>query len=140
MQIIQADKTNKKAIKRFYKNNHYSASFMGDDACYFITEDSADNTNIIAGVIISYQQSTPFLHALVVTKEYRGKGLSTLLLNHCQQQINLIYCFANNSLCRLYQQQGFASIAANQLPESLKVRLLNYQQKSPSLQSLIWQR
>ena len=56
---ILANKADKKSILRFYKDNHYSARFIGYDSCYLIKE----NDNIIASVIISlaneWQQIKP---------------------------------------------------------------------------------
>ncbi|OUS33043.1 hypothetical protein A9Q98_00040 [Thalassotalea sp. 42_200_T64] len=140
MQIIQAVKTDKKTIKRFYKSNHYSARFIGDDVCYFIQNDNTAEQELIACVIISYQQSTPFLHALVVNKDYRSKGLATSLVSHCQQQFQQITCFVELPLTKWYLQQGFELTYKQQLATKLASRLLAYQQKSPFLQSLIWQK
>ena len=50
IKIQSAEKDNKKSIKRFYKANNYSASFMGYDTSYIALHEG----EIIACVIISY--------------------------------------------------------------------------------------
>jgi hypothetical protein len=47
--IFLAEKSDKKIIKRFYKLQRYSASYIGLDHCFYICQ----GQNIIAAMIIS---------------------------------------------------------------------------------------
>ncbi len=135
MTIYLADKTDKKAIKRFYKQQNYSASFMGDDSCFYHQK----NQQIVAALIISFQQTSPFLHALVVAKGNQGQGLAKQLITHVQQQVSAISCFCQPQLISFYQQQGFVIIQAEQLPTSLQPLFNAYQQQQQNLSCLHWQ-
>lgn len=135
MAIQTAEKSDKKDIKRFYKDNHYSASFMGNDQCFMIKNNKAQ---IIACVIVSTISDTPFLHALVVSQNMRGSGLATQLLAHCQLISVHIYCFADLSLNRLYISSQFKSIDQGQLPASLHSRFQRYKQKNNTLSAFYW--
>ena len=135
MDILTAEKSDKKDIKRFYKNNHYSASFMGNDQCFMIKD---DNAQIIAAVIVSVISDKPFLHALVVNQNERGTGRATQLLEHCQSISPMIYCFADLSLNRLYIASNFKSIDQEQLPASLHSRFQRYKQQNNTLTAFYW--
>ena len=130
MHIQIATKADKSAIKRFYKNNRYSASFMGDDQCFYITHYEA----IVACVIVSYSTTTPFLHALVVQKNQQKNGLARQLVAKCQQQFNDIICFADKDLTEFYLKLGFVKSNANRLPANLLDRFQIYSNKNNLLQ------
>lgn len=145
MFIVRAEKSDKKAIKRFYKQNRYSAGFMGDDVCFYITdeyliEQKAFNeeaiVNIIACVIISYQHDHPFLHGLLVAQTHKRKGHASSLLNHCKMHFKKIFCFVEPRLLPWYAKQKFVPKDVNQLPEQLKNKLSTYQQYTKELVAL----
>ncbi len=134
--ICLADKSEKKAILRFYKAQHYSARFIGLDSCYVIKKDQ----HIIASVIISKIQPSNkqnLLHALVVAQAYRGQGLASHLLQYITQQSANLVCFAKAELAPLYSKHGFTALAANQansvLSSELFKRYQKYQTKQPTL-------
>ncbi|WNC70761.1 GNAT family N-acetyltransferase [Thalassotalea psychrophila] len=131
MQIQLATKADKSVIKRFYKNNRYSASFMGEDQCFYISNNDAE---IIACVIVSYTTTTPFLHALVVKQDQQKIGLARQLVIKCQQQYNDITCFADSDLTEFYQKLGFALINVAELPVNLQPRFQAYNQNNLNLQ------
>jgi len=138
-QITLAHKTNKKAILRFYKNNHYSASFLGFDSCYVIK----DEQSIIASVIISKIKESQensqlsFLHALVVKAQYQHIGLASQLLSHVQNLHSPFVCFANDELSALYTKNQMTKLADDEVvekvPEHLVLRFQSYQIKQPQL-------
>lgn len=147
MKIVTAQKSDKKSIKRFYKSNRYSAGFMGDDLCFFITEkmpSAPENTPlnpnlnrvIIACVIVSYQYDTPFLHALVVSEKFRNKGLASKLIRHCTALLQNVYCFSTPKHLTLYEQHGFDLINEEQLPLLLKSKYIAYKKHKENLSIL----
>lgn len=120
-----ATKSDKKALKRFYKNQHYSASFIGFDSAYIIL----DNEQIIASAIVSYSTSDnnqALLHALVVAKPYQKQGIATELINiikqqHCHNHSNKhssIVCFTKPELAIFYQALSFKKLTQEQAPNS----------------------
>lgn len=138
-------KADKKAILRFYKDNHYSARFIGFDDCYLIKVDN----NIIASVIISQGnksqqidttsevtsidttqdliQDKPqyLLHALLVAPDYQKQGYAVQLLKYAIMHHQPLICFAHASLNRLYLKNGFILIADNLLSKCLSPALYN---------------
>jgi GNAT superfamily N-acetyltransferase len=131
-----ADKSDKKTIKQFYKQQHYSASFMGFDTVYFIKH----NETIIACVIVSQLKlynSQYFLHALVVDKQYRKQGIATRLLNSHHINAQQIICFAGKELSMLYKNANYDLASSKQLNETNLLRYQQYQKSKPNLQVFI---
>lgn len=127
-----AEKSEKKDIKRFYRQQHYSARFIGLDSCYLIKLDN----KIIASVIHSQLFSTNeqnLLHALVVDKDHRQQKLASQLISYSCSQHPLTVCFADISLSTLYLGVGFKIAPLNVLSANLAPRYLRYQQTSPGL-------
>ncbi|TRX56314.1 GNAT family N-acetyltransferase [Thalassomonas sp. M1454] len=129
MKIQLAEKSDKKSIKRFYKNNNYSASFMGNDTCYLMKL----NDEIIAAVVISNIDDCNFLHALVVNNKYQHKGLASQLLKHSLVKHSTLYCFADRSLNPLYSANNYIQIDPSILPEQLQTRFFCYHKKNNQL-------
>lgn len=134
--IKHASKADKKAVMRFYKQQHYSSRFMGFDDCYFIS----NSNTIIACVIFSkikQENNVGLLHALVVDKAFQGHGLASLLLKHLQKQHKHVACFFAETLTPLYLKNAFkildeASIASL-LPSDLYGRYYQYKTTQQSL-------
>lgn len=161
--VIVAKKADKKSVLRFYKENHYPARFIGFDHCYLIKVDD----NIIASVIISQgnkpQQVTPsterdsnnsylnlppnktpcLLHALLVAPNYRRLGYAEHLLSHAIVNHQPLICFAQESLRKLYLNNGFTHIEDNLLsqclPPDFYSRFQQYSKKSPELKAFVHQ-
>ncbi|MDG1752288.1 MAG: GNAT family N-acetyltransferase [Thalassotalea sp.] len=136
MNIVKAEKSDKKAILRFYKAQHYSASFIGYDHCYFLR----DKQTIIAAMIVSkiaLQHHHYFLHALVVDKQYQQQGIATKLLQLALQKHQPLICFANESLSAFYTKSNMVKLTNSQmtksLPEHLLLRFEVYRNKQPQL-------
>ena len=136
MNIATAEKSNKKAILRFYKSQNYSASFLGYDQCYFI----CDKQIIIAAMIVSKiaaKHQHYFLHALVVDNQYQRQGLASQLLRHALQITQPLICFANESLSSFYMQNNMLKLTHDQivkkLPEHLFLRFERYRKKQLQL-------
>jgi GNAT superfamily N-acetyltransferase len=157
--VIKAIKADKKDIMRFYKAQHYAASYIGQDQCYFIKVDE----KIIACAIVSAGQGNGefwLLHALVTDQQHRGKGIASLLLNSIKAEkkpvdiamlanntvikseiILLAYakviCFADQKLQRLYVSNQFivynSTTDISQLPNEFQQRLSRYREKQKRL-------
>lgn len=132
LSITTASKTDKKDILRFYKQQHYSARFLGFDHCYVIKS----NQQIIASVIVSMitqNNNQAFLHALVVDTNYRHQHLASMLLQHCIRQHLELVCFAQLSLAPLYINNGFVQAKINSLTPELQQRYQRYLAKNSDL-------
>ena len=132
----QGLKSNKKALLRFYKAEHYSASFIGHDKWYFISEQNL----IIAAVIVSQIRQAKiqyFLHGLVTSKAHQNRGLASQLIAHVQLLNRNIVCFADNSMSPFYLTKQFIKIpqqAINvSLVEELSRRFTRYASRKPDL-------
>ncbi|WP_206486405.1 GNAT family N-acetyltransferase [Thalassotalea sp. G2M2-11] len=137
MKIILADKTDKKSVLRFYKQQHYSARYLGFDHVYIIEYDN----NIIAAVMVSNikpNANVSLLHALVVDKAYQRQGLATKLLQHVFKHHGTIICFAQPFLAPLYQSVAMATLTLAQIEQQLSpelyLRYLAYKKSQPKLQ------
>ncbi|MCJ8320558.1 MAG: GNAT family N-acetyltransferase [Colwellia sp.] len=130
--VITAEKEDKKAIKRFYKQQRYSASFIGFDHCYFIK--SSDT--IVASVIVSFIESNnqqAFLHALVVDRKFQKKGLATQLINAIDCGYSSITCFSNSNMTIFYQNFDFQIAGSSLIKPIIEKRFRQYKQKNPKL-------
>ena len=141
--VITAQQSDKKNIKRFYKNNHYAASYMGYDSCYIIKIDN----NIVASVIVSYivnENSQALLHALFVDESYRKNKLASLLIQKAQQEHSSIVCFAHKKLIGFYQKLDFIPIETFQTKEAQLLsstnlaKLSQYQRYNTQLTAYIY--
>ena len=125
-------KENKKLLKRFYKANHYSASFMGLDHTYVV---SLNNT-IIGCVILSYLDKTntiAFLHALFISPIHRHKGYAHCLIEYACKHHEQIICFADSSLDQLYTKSKFIEGSIEKLPAVILKRFTTYLSKHKNL-------
>ncbi len=142
MQVLLAKKSDKKAILRFYKAQHYAARFLGFDNCYLIKKDD----EIIASVIVSgliASSSVAFLHALVVDNQHRHQGAATQLLRHALSLHAPLICFAQPALRPLYLSVNMKLMSADNisanLPEHLLTRFNAYQNTQPTLEVYYYQ-
>ncbi|MBB6542495.1 GNAT family N-acetyltransferase [Thalassotalea piscium] len=134
--VVKASNNDKKAILRFYKQQHYSAGFLGFDHTYYIQK----NAQIIASVILSkIVESNPqmLLHALVVDKQYSRQKLATTLLQHCISQHPALVCFSTDALALLYFKNSFSLIPETQISQVLQQRYRIYHQKNNKLRCFI---
>jgi hypothetical protein len=130
--IVKALKQDKKHLLRFYKQQRYSARFIGFDHTYMVK----NNHEIIAAVIVSaLTEQSPqfFLHALVVAGSFKKQGIANLLLKHVQQHHNNIICFASPPLAPLYTGRNFTVINEEQLSYQLINRFQRYKNTKPCL-------
>lgn len=142
--LSKALKTDKKDILRFYKAQHYPASYIGQDHGYIVKVDGP----IIASAIISAGQQTAgfwLLHGLVINKAQRGSKIGSLVLQAIvaekstdkSQSYEKIVCFADKALHRFYEKNNFRvynTVAEiDKLPGEFKKRLISYQKKQPNL-------
>ncbi len=147
--IVKAEKSDKKDIKRFYKNQNYSASYIGQDKCYIV---KIDNT-IIAVAIISLGQEHGnywLLHGLVTEKQHRGNKVASAIIDtiiseknqNIEAQYNKIVSFADTELHAFYRANGFISFnsnkAINDLPLEFKQRLARYRENRPNLHCFLY--
>lgn len=140
--ISKAKKSEKKAILRFYKLNHYSARFLGHDTTYL----AKVQDEIVASVILSnivHNANQVFLHGLFTAPNYRNQGYSTQLLKSVCNEHPVIVCFAQPALSGFYQTLGFTPIPATLRTKFLNAHLLlrfnSYVRSQPKLQVFIFE-
>jgi GNAT superfamily N-acetyltransferase len=121
-EILIAEKSDKKAIKRFYKQQGFNAGFLGNDSVYLVKQAE----QIKACMIISVINQQAFLHGLVVCASARKRGLAIKLLNKAKDTFSELICFAEESLTGFYQKQGFKLGKANILKDKLLMRYQSY--------------
>ena len=127
-----ANKTDKASIKRFYKQQKYSAGFMGFDHTILALVDE----DIIGAVIVSKieeNNSQYLLHGLLVSQHYRGQKIASSLIKQMTKRYAPIYCFADNSLTRFYLNNGAKQSSEDELSMTLACRLNAYLKRSPTL-------
>jgi len=127
-----ASKIDKASIKRFYKQQKYSAGFMGLDHTMLALVNDA----IIGAVIVSKieeSNSQYLLHGLVVAQQYRGQQIASSLIKHMTKRFTSIYCFADSSLQNFYLNNGAALSSEDNLSTTLANRLNAYLKHSPKL-------
>ena len=137
-QIIKAEKADKKDIKRFYRQQNYSAGFLGLDHCYLVRFQQ----KIIAAVIVSQikpENDQHFLHALMVDGQHRQKHLASALLHHTIKHHQPLVCFSGSSLATLYTQMGFKLAKPCDLTQTLNLRFQAYCKKINDLLIFIHQ-
>jgi len=132
--ITTANKTDKKSLMRFYKQQSYSAGLLGFDRVYIVK----DEQEIIGAVIISaIEENNPqlFLHALVIKQEFRQKKLATQLIQYVRRHHNnqQLFCFAQEELAHFYQQNGFSQVAEHLLLQPLLMRFFRYKKTNNML-------
>ena len=134
-----ATKSDKSAIKCFYKEQCYSARFIGHDFGYLLHQDQT----IIGSALISTitaASTQALLHGLVVAKDYQQRGLGSQLLDFALGQYQLLgqcpktlIAFCQPELLSLYQKHGFLETDSNKLNHLLAPRFSSYQKKQPEL-------
>lgn len=130
MTISLLTKVDKKNVLRFYKQERYSARFIGHDTCFIFTN---KQSLIIASVIVSTIDNENFLHALVTQKDKQGIGIGSQLLKHCKANYDHLMCFADTELSAFYDSHDFHRSDKSSLNEALLKRWLSYQKKNPHL-------
>lgn len=133
---VLAKRSDKKSILRFYKENNYSARFIGFDSCYLIKAQD----KIIASVIISkgnvQQESPPAANSgeqSAVSSTITSKAPVMNSNTHLENSITQQYLLHALFVAPHYRKQGHA--------EALLEHALNYHQKlvcfaKPSLAKL----
>ena len=145
--VVEALKSDKKDIMRFYKSQQYSARFIGKDHCYIVKL----NNKIVASVILSAGQVCGdywLLHGLVIDKVMRGKKIASVILQaiinseHLGDKFKKIICFADVALQGLYKKNLFVTYNSTAeiktLPQELKQRFKRYQSKQPNLHCYLY--
>ncbi len=137
-----AEKSLKKDIKRFYKDNHSSFSFKGLDDTFLVF----DENEITASAIVS--QLSPsntqlLLHGVLTKHSYRKQGLAQALLHFIERHYHLgckndnsytLHCFVLPALISFYQKRGFQVAHENTLNEELQPRFIAYKRLNPTLE------
>jgi GNAT superfamily N-acetyltransferase len=140
MKINTAAKSDKKDLLRFYKAQHYSASFIGYDQCYFIKINNTIMAAVMVSKIAEHHQHY-FLHALVVDNKFQHQGIASLLLKHVNERHQPLLCFANAPLEAFYTKNDFVKLLPSayetMLPQHLFLRFNGYKKKQSQLQVFI---
>lgn len=127
---------------------------MGLDQAFFIKDEDTIIGAVIVSQLISHS-SQWFLHALVIEKKYRNKGLARKLLSFVEAYFTqlksrvyedelpheylpiTIICFASESLSSLYQKQQYKMLKSTEydvgLSTHLYKRFITYQNKNNTL-------
>lgn len=119
--------------EKFYQQQRYNASFMGNDNCLV----AKLNNDIVGAVIVSVINQHHLLHALVVTSELRRQGIASQLVQHCITNNTPMYCFADKSLKNFYLRLRFKQLEICQLPRALAKRYSSYSKKNKSLLAFV---
>jgi len=132
--ITTANKSDKKSLKRFYKQQSYSAGLLGFDCIYIIK----NKQEIIGAVIISAIEENNaqlFLHALVIKQAFRQKKFASQLIQHAllQHTNQQVICFAKEQLANFYQLNGFSQVTEQQLLQPLLMRYSSYKKTNNTL-------
>ncbi|MGJ8693857.1 MAG: GNAT family N-acetyltransferase [Thalassotalea sp.] len=131
--IKKTDKSDKKALLRFYKSVGYSAGYIGYDQCYQVVN---HNGEIIAAAFASKGEHLCqqwLIHGVVVHQSYQNQGLASALIKHMQVYHHPLVCFATPTLHNFYHKLSFQIKPASLLTENHQKRLLAYQKKQPTL-------
>ena len=147
--VIKTTKADKKAIMRFYKEQRYPASYIGQDNGYIVKSNNA----IIASAIVSAGQECGqfwLLHALVTDRSFRRKNIASSILQTiiseknslAQTSFEKIICFADIELQAFYLSNQFISYSIisdiTQLPLEFKRRFKRYQEKQRNLHCFLY--
>lgn len=132
-QVIRPNSQQKKQALRFYKQQNYAASFLGNDTLFQLHK----NGQLVGNVIVSTIDSFNFLHGLCIAKSHRGQHHGSQLLQHTADKCDRLTCFADNELTSFYLNNNFNIIVDLQLPDNLAARYSSYQKKSPNLSIFI---
>ena len=146
--IETANKSDKKDVMAFYKQQQYPAKFMGFDHCFVAKVDAL----IIGCVIISdiekahqkmldnhdsNESKALFLHGLFVAPKYRNYGISKALIDEMALLKKSIICFADISLTALYLKSGFNKVSEDSLPKLYHERYKSYRNKQTNLLAFV---
>lgn len=151
LKVSAATKFDKKDIQRFYKAQHHSARFIGNDLCYLVKIEQ----KIIASAIVSAGQEnsdTWLLHGLVTDNNFRNLGIASLILKSImavKNEDNLInftkiICFADQLLQSFYCSNHFQIIPkideTDDIPAEFIMRFKRYRKTKKNLQCFIYRR
>lgn len=136
LEVKKCSKAEKKEILRFYKNNHYPASFMGYDQVYTLL---LKNKTIGYGIIsyITTNNERGLLHSLLIVAEQRNKGYAKLLIKTMLDEHKNIICFADEKLKPFYVKLGFKEAIVLDIPEFLMSKYKSYKTKNKNLNAFI---
>ena len=147
--VVKATKADKKDILRSYKNQRYSASYIGQDHCYIVKI----NNHIIASAIVSGGQISDnfwLLHALVTDRAEQGKSIASLILQtiindeneNTKVRYEKIICFVDSELQQFYIKNHFSKYNTkgeiSNLPVEFKQRLTRYREKQHNLHCYLY--
>lgn len=119
--------------EKFYQQQRYHASFMGNDNCFV----AKLNNDIVGAVIVSTINQHHLLHALVVRPAQRRQGIASQLAKQCISNNTPLYCFADKSLKSFYLRLSFKQLEICQLPHALAKRYSSYSKKNKSLLAFV---
>jgi len=140
-QIKCVQLSDKKQLKRFYKQVHYSAGFKGFDIAY----GAFYHERLVSALIISQlttHNTQGLLHGLVTEQSMQNKGFARQLLSYslASYQTNTltsfdksaepprqIVCFIEPKLHSFYQQLQFINSPISALNDELAARFKAYQ-------------
>lgn len=135
--ITILDKSRKKDVLRFYKSQGVSVKYKGFDHVYGVIDKNNDIVACTFASKLSESNTLWLLHGLVVSPQYRNKGLASALVSHTVNLHHPIVCFADSSLTNFYEKNQFALLSADEseqrLTEPLNIRYKSYLKNQPNL-------
>lgn len=134
-----ATKSDKSTIKRFYKEQSYSARFIGHDFGYLLyREETIIGSALISTITAASTQA--LLHGLVVANGHQQRGLGSQLLDFALSQYQqlrqgprTVIAFCQSDLLSFYQKHNFFVTDSNKLNRLLAPRYHSYQKKQSDL-------
>lgn len=112
--------------KQFYKTSHYPHAIGRKDKVYVVRQASKNN-QLIAAVRLVKMDNHIILRSMVVSKEFRGLGIGSLLLNQLEQYLySNCWCFPFEWLESFYGNAGFVSVSVENSPLEIQSKFLQY--------------
>ena len=144
MNFERVNQSHKKLIKQFYKQEKYSASYMGLDHV-FIAQVEQETVGAIIISQISKANNQYLLHGFVIKQCYRKAGIGKELHHYAiaslakdknynkKQNLNSIICFADECLSNFYIKLGYKSDTLENLNNTLTPRYNAYKKRQNQL-------
>lgn len=94
-----------------------------------------DGQKIVGAFWLDVQPTYCWVRNLFVEPNSRHHGIGTKLIQYVLNEATQIpyFCFNTPSLIPFYQSLGFESLSPDELPETLRTRLLRYQENGKHL-------
>lgn len=112
-------------VKKFYQEHYPSGKPNKADPIWVIR----DNNKIICSLRLKQLDNSQLLTAMVTEPSYRNTGIGSHLIQSLHHELSTLpsYCFAFSHLVTFYENNGFACLMPEELPDTLLSRFKAYQ-------------